>query len=339
MAKISTYIVQLCNIYRYFSFKKTGNLFRLVLSYILSIFGFQKHFGKSPFFISIEPVNYCNLRCPECSVGQHPTIQQNKKHFDVDAYTQLIDELKSTLLHVIFYFQGEPFINKHLATMINYAHNARIYTSTSTNGQFLTDKLAREIVLSGLDKIIISVDGATQEVYEKYRVGADLNKTLKGIESLVSHKKQLQSKTPFIEMQFIVLKTNEHQLDAMRKLANSLEVSKLTFKTAQLYDVENGSEMLTTIDKYARYKQAKNGKYVLKADQPNHCFRMWSGAVVNAKGDVVPCCFDKRSEFDFGNVGQSTFSSIWSNNKASDFRGQILKNRKQVEICRNCTSR
>lgn len=324
---------------RYFSLRKLVNLLKLAISFFLSILGIQKLKAVTPFFISIEPVNYCNLRCPECSVGQQPTIQQNKTHFDFEVFTQLIEELKSTLLHVIFYFQGEPLINKHLATMINYAHKAKIYTSTSTNGQFLTDKIARDLVLSGLDKIIVSVDGTTQEVYEKYRVGGDLKKTLNGITFLVRNKKELNSASPFIELQFLVLKSNEHQMDDMRKLAKMLEVEKLSFKSAQLYDVENGSELLTTIDKYARYKQTSDGKYILKGKQANRCFRLWSGAVMNAKGEVIPCCFDKKATYAYGNIAENSFSENWHNKKASDFRDHILKNRKQIDICRNCTSR
>jgi radical SAM protein with 4Fe4S-binding SPASM domain len=318
---------------------KLANLIKLAISYFFSIFGLQQLKGLVPFFISIEPVNYCNLQCPECSVGQHPTNKENKTHFDLELFTQVIDELKSRLLHVIFYFQGEPFLNKQLSIMINYAHNAKIYTSTSTNGQFLTDEIARDIVLSGLDKIIVSVDGATQDVYQKYRVGGDLIKTIKGIEYLVRNKQELNSPTPFIEMQFLVLKTNEHQMDDMRRLAKTLDVDKLNFKSAQLYDVETGSELLTTIDKYARYKQTSDTKYILKGKQANRCFRLWSGAVVNAKGEVIPCCFDKNSTHSFGSIAQNSFSENWHNKKASDFRDRILKNRKQIEICRNCTSR
>jgi radical SAM protein with 4Fe4S-binding SPASM domain len=309
------------------------------LSYLLSIVGQQKTAGLSPTFLSVETSNYCNLHCPECPVGtgQNPKLGQAK--FDLTLYKKLIDEQKPTVQHVILYFQGEPLLNKQLPEFIEYAHRARIYTSTSTNGQLLNKKNAKDIVLSGLDKLIISVDGSTQETYESYRKGGKLQKTLDGIQEIVFWKNELKSATPLLEIQFIVLKTNEHQLQDMKKLAKSLHADRLTFKTAQLYDFENGNKLLTTIDKYARYKQLANGKYAIKSNQPNRCGRLWGGAVVNARGEVLPCCFDKSSEYSFGNINNQSFSDCWHSKKASDFRASILQNRKRYEMCRNCTSR
>jgi len=294
---------------------------------------------KAPSFLAIETSNYCNLLCPECPVGRRKISKSEHAHFDLTLYKKLIDEQKSSLLHVILYFQGEPLLNKQLTEFIYYAHNAKIYTSTSTNGQFLNKKNAKNIVLSGLDKLIVSVDGSTQETYESYRVGGKLKKILDGINELVYWKTELKSVTPLLEIQFIVLKTNEHQLSEMKKLAKSLQVDRLTFKTAQLYDFENGNKFLTSIDKYARYKQMPDGKYRIKGNQPNRCWRLWSGAVINAQGDVLPCCFDKRSEYSFGNINKNLFLDNWHNKKASGFRDSILQNRKQYEMCRNCTSK
>jgi len=324
---------------KYCSLSRTVNTIRLGLAYILSYFGVEKLKGLSPSFISIETTNYCNLNCPECPVGQREAGKLERLRFDIELYKKTIDELKPTLQHVILYFQGEPLLNKQLPEFIQYAHNARIYTSTSTNGQLLYENTAKEIVMSGLDKLIVSVDGSTQETYETYRVGGSLEKALDGIRHVVRWKNELNSVTPLIELQFLVLKTNEHQMGDMKRLAKSIKVDRLTFKTAQLYNYENGNKLLTTKNKYARYKQMSSGKYRMKGNQPNRCWRLWNGAVVNAKGDVLPCCFDKESEFSFGNINEKSFSENWHTKNASGFRGKILQNRKQFEICRNCTSR
>lgn len=324
---------------RTISFSRLLNLFKLLLSYFFSLAGLDKIKNRSPFFISVEAANYCNLLCPECPVGIDQPPRPIAATFNELKYRHLINELKSTLFHVIFYFQGEPFLHRNLCEMIKYAHDARIYTSTSTNGHYLTDKTAKDIVLSGLDKLIISIDGCTQEVYEKYRKGGQLQKAIDGIQSVVAWKKQLHSVTPMIEIQFIVFKTNEHQMTEMKQLAKKLDADRLTFKTAQLYDFEYGNELLTTIDKYSRYKVGSDGKYKIKSSLPNHCQRLWGGAVVNTQGEVLPCCFDKGSEFSFGNINKQSFTSNWQSTKALEFRGKILQNRKQFEMCRNCTSR
>jgi len=332
-------IIRLFISINYITFKKIQNSILVGFSYFLSRIGVLTFKGLSPTFVSVETANYCNLNCPQCPVGLREVGKLDRLRFDLVLYKKTIDELKPTLQHVILYFQGEPLLNRQLPEFISYAHNARIYTSTSTNGQLLTDDMAKLLVLSGLDKLIVSVDGATQETYESYRVGGNLERTLEGIRQTVRWKKEFKSVTPLIEVQFIVFKNNEHQLTDMKRLVTSLGADKLTFKTAQLYDYENGSQFLTSINKYARYIKGNDGKYRLKGAQPNRCWRLWSGAVVNASGTVLPCCFDKESEFSFGNVGKKSFSEVWHTKKASDFRANILQNRKQFEMCRNCTSK
>ena len=322
----------------YISVYKLVNLFKLTLSYLVSSIRTHKFLNIYPLFISVEVTNFCNLHCTECPVGIDSNLKHNKSSFNFSLFRKLIDELKPRLQHVILYFQGEPFLNNQLIEFIQYTHHAGIYTTTSTNGQFLNKKNAQEVVLSGLDKIIISIDGSTQSVYESYRVGGSLQKAIDGIRLLVEWKKTLKSVTPLIEIQFLVLKTNEHQMNEMKRLTKSLEADRLTFKSAQLYDFENGNKLLTSKKRYARYKKTKDGKYVIKGRQSNRCWRLWSGGVINVHGEVLPCCFDKSSEHSFGNIDKNSFLNCWHSNKASEFRGSLLKNRKQFDMCRNCTS-
>jgi len=335
--KLSNFSI--CNLIqwiRYLSIFKIVNLIKLRISYLLSRFGLQPIWNIYPHFLSVETTNYCNLHCPECPVGKRNNSKSAKSAFDFTLYKKIIVELKPTLQHVMLYFQGEPFLNAQIMEFIKYSHDARIYTSTSTNGQFLNDSTAKELVLSGLDKLIVSMDGTTQEVYQTYRVGGNLQKTIDGINYLVEWKKALKSKTPMIEIQFLVLKTNEHQMAEMRKLSASLRVDRLSFKSAQLYDFENGNELLTTKKKYARYKETKEGTFRIKGQQPNRCWRLWSGAVLNVSGEVLPCCFDKGSEYSFGNINNRSFSACWLGSKAHDFRQKMITNRKQFDMCRNC---
>ncbi len=323
---------------RYFSIQKLMNFIQLYFTFSIYKLGIRVPNKLKPLFISIETSNYCNLHCPECPVGNNKYSNSENQLFNFETFKSLIDEIKPTLTHVILYFQGEPLINKQLSDFIFYAHQANVYTSTSTNGQLLTKNIAKEIIISGLDKIIVSLDGSTQKTYEKYRVGGSLNKTIEGIRHLVEIKKELKSVTPLIEIQFLVLKTNEHQINDMKQLAKSLQVDKLTFKTAQLSDFEYGNELMPSKSRFSRYKKGNDGKFRIKGSQPNKCWRMWSGAVINASGEVLPCCFDKGSDFSFGNLNELTFSECWKNEKASVFRNSIFQNRKQFEMCRNCTS-
>ena len=326
------------HIAKYLTFRKIINLGSLALSYFLSIFKIERQQHCMPFFLSVEVSNFCNLHCPECPVGIRKTTKTDAKTVDFELFKKLIDEVKPTLQHLILYFQGEPLLNKQLPDLISYAHEAKIFTSTSTNAQLLNKYNAKLLVMSGLDKLIISMDGSTQETYQQYRIGGRLDKVVEGINQIVFWKNELKSITPMVEIQFLVLKTNEHQMDEMRRLAKKLKADRMSFKTAQLYDFENGNPLLTSKKRYARYKKAKNGKYIIKGKQANRCLRLWSGGVVNAHGEVLPCCFDKESKYSFGNISESGYSACRKNEKASGFRESILQNRKQFEICRNCTN-
>jgi len=115
-----------------------------------------------------------------------------------------------------------------------------------------------------------------------------------------------------------------------------MKVDRLSFKSAQLYDFENGNELLTTKKNFSRYMETKEGTFIIKGQQPNRCWRLWNGAVINVTGEVLPCCFDKGSEYSFGNINDRSFSECWQGSKAHDFRQRIITNRKQFDMCRNC---
>lgn len=315
---------------------RVWNALKLRISYCISIFGIMVRWNVKPQFISMEPTNVCNLKCPECPVGTR-TERVKTVNIELNAAKKILDELSPELMYVILYFQGEPLLSRNFIDLVRYAKSKNLLTSTSSNAQLINDKMAKSIVESGLDRLIVSVDGATQETYETYRVGGKLEKAVSAIEYLVKWKKELKSQSPFIEIQFLVLKTNEHQMVEMKRLAKKLKANKLTFKSAQLYDFENGNPLLTSIRKYARYELRSDGKYHIKSSLKNRCKRMWTGAVVNSNGDVLPCCFDKDSTFSFGNVSGSSFAENWQSDRAYRFRKRILTNRKQFEMCRNCT--
>ena len=337
MPNIIIHFRRLLHLIRYLSFRKITNYIVLQSAYLVSLFGKQLSTHRYPFFISVEPANFCNLRCPECPVGMRQNLRNKSNVMEFSLFKKLIDELTPTLMHTIFYFQGEPLLNKQLPEMIRYAHDAKIYTSTSTNAQLLNKELAEKLILSGLDKLIISIDGSTQETYQTYRIGGNLQRAIEAAKQLTALKKELNAVNPFVEIQCLLLKSNEHQMDEMKKMAKELNADKLTFKTAQFYDFENGHELMPSSAKHSRYKKDKNGKYSLKKQIKNRCRRLWTGAVITTEGNVLPCCFDKDNSFPFGNINVKSFAECWHGNKALQFRKSILKNRKQFEMCRNCT--
>ncbi|PIZ06251.1 MAG: radical SAM protein, partial [Flavobacteriales bacterium CG_4_10_14_0_8_um_filter_32_5] len=214
------------------------------------------------------------------------------------------------------------------------ANSKKIYTATSTNAHFLTDEMAKKTILSGLDRLIISIDGITQEVYENYRIHGKLDKVLEGTKNILKWKKELKSNTPYVIFQFLVVKPNEHQIEDAKVLADELGVDEIRFKTAQVYDYENGNPLLPTIEKYSRYKKQANGKYALKNKMLNECWRMWSSCVITWDGKVVPCCFDKDATHQLGDLSTSNFNQLWKSEAYQKFRKNILTNRQSIDICK-----
>jgi radical SAM protein with 4Fe4S-binding SPASM domain len=317
------------------TFKKIWNIILLKTSFYLSNISKKVlHLGY-PFAISIEPTTSCNLRCPECPSGLR-SFSRPTGMLDFDFYKNIIDQCSPFLSYLILYFQGEPYLNPDFFRFIKYASEKKIYSITSTNAHFLNDEQARLTVASGLDKIIISIDGTTQETYEKYRIGGTYTKVIEGIQNLVYWKKQLKKRNPLIVLQFLILKFNQHQVNEIKLLSKELKVDQLVFKTAQIYSFEKGSNLIPDVPKYSRYKKV-NTDYVITNKLNNRCWRMWSSSVITWDGKTVPCCFDKDAKYVLGDLKKNPFLEIWNNSHQLSFRQKILRSRKEIDICKNCS--
>ena len=289
-----------------------------------------------PMTISVEPTTACNLRCPECPSGLR-AFTRDTGNMKEDFFRNLIDELNRKLMWLIFYFQGEPYINPKFLEMVKYAHDKGIYTITSTNGHFLHEENARKTVASGLDRILISIDGSTQEVYEQYRKSGHLHEVLNGARNLVKAKKEAGSSTPHIVFQMLVVRPNEHQIDDVRKLAAEIGVDEVKLKTAQVYDFQNGNDLIPLQSKYSRYYADGSGAWKIRNKLLNHCWKLWHACVITWDGLVVPCCFDKDASYKLGDLKVFSFRQIWNGEHYHAFRKKLLKGRDQIDICNNCT--
>jgi radical SAM protein with 4Fe4S-binding SPASM domain len=311
------------------------NTFKVEISYFISRFTRKPVFWGMPTAISIEPTTACNLGCPQCPSGlkqfSRPTGKMNLQQFKA-----LLPRISPTTGYMTLYFQGEPFLNKEFTEMISAASRRDIYTATSSNAHFLNPEVARQTVEAGLKRMIISIDGVTQDSYAKYRIGGDLDKVIRGTQNILAARKALGVSYPVVVWQFIVFAHNEHEIAEIRKKAKEVGVDKLQLKTAQIYDFENAEKWLPANPEYARY-QKKAGLLALKAAKKNRCKRFHGNPVLTWDGNMVPCCFDKDASHQMGNVFQSEFQDVWKGKLRHAFGQKLKQGRQHTDICNNCT--
>ncbi len=288
-----------------------------------------------PESLSVEPASVCNLHCPECTLGGG-RLQRPGQIMNMETFANALQPLAPWLVSCQFFLQGEPTLNPNLCQMIAAAHRRRIFTTVSTNGQTLTPELCNNLVANGLDRLIVSVDGTTQEVYEQYRVGGSLQAAVSGIANLVEARKAQNLHNPLIEVQFIVFRHNEHQTGQIKHLARQWGADRVVLKTAQIENLAHAAEMLPQNPKYSRYRVNADGSITTKRQFSANCFRLRSTMVVTANSDAALCCYDKNCLHSLGNINQTNAETIWKSPEANQLRKQVWCTKNGIDICQNC---
>ncbi|MDX1349642.1 MAG: radical SAM/SPASM domain-containing protein [Putridiphycobacter sp.] len=330
MTKKNLALLKTLSVYRLWNF------ILLKLSYQISIITKRPIHWGYPIAISIEPTTACNLKCPECPSGLRQFTRPTG-NLKPDVNNQILQSLGKHLQYINYYFQGEPFINPQFLDFVKAARQENIYVLTSTNAHFISEKTADEVVASGLSELIVSIDGTTQETYENYRIEGKLDQVLSGLTAIKKAKEKAKSQFPIVTIQFLVTAQNEHQIPEVKTWVQQYGADNLNLKTIQVYDYENGNRLLPKNEKYSRYKQDDKGKFKLKNKMSNYCWRMWTTCVFTWDGSIVPCCFDKDAKYKMGNITKAEFKQIWKDGLYTDFRQKILKQRADIDICKNCS--
>lgn len=320
---------------KYFTLKRIFNILKIVTSFYVSRVLRKPIVWGMPLTYSVEPTNFCNLKCPECPSGTGE-LTRPLGFLLVENFQNMIDEMSKTGFYVQLFFQGEPYLNKKLNEMIEYAQRKNVYLAISTNGNLISEKNIDKILDNVPDKIIFSLDGLDEESYQNYRVGGTFKKADEALQLLVEAKRKLNLKRPFIELQFIVMKQNEHLLSEVRAYSKKRFVDRLVFKTMQVSSYENALKYLPTKSEFSRY-HLRNGGYQLKGDLKDHCFALWRTAVITWDQKMVPCCFDKDANYVLGDLSKYSIKEIWKSELYQNFRRGVLQNRKANSMCNNCT--
>ena len=302
---------------RYLTWRKALNI---ALIEVQLRFGVMRLRGL-PFEWEIDTTNICQLRCPLCHTGLG-NIKREQGTMDYELFKDTIDQIHQSCMWLTLYSWGEPFLNPHIHDFVGYAHRRGIGTIISTNlNKPLNETMAENIIRSGLDIMIISLDGTTQEVYQQYRVNGLLSRVTANIELLARKKRQLGMQTPRLEWQFIVMRQNEHQIPEARRMAERLGVDSIVFKKVdfphKMESPELSERWLPTSPDYLRARPFDK-PYEENGDR---CWRLWRSAVVNWDGGFAPCCYLTDKAHDFGDVNEHSVAEIWNNSNYLEARG------------------
>ena len=300
---------------------------------IVHLIGFlpKQLFLKYPKNISIEPTNVCNLHCEFCS--SPPKLLKRKPRFlKLDEFKKIIDNIKNITHYLWLFLAGEPFLNLDFPKMIAYATKNNLHTTTSSNGLIIDQKKACQIVEAGLDRLIISFDGATKNTYEQMRQGGNFEKLLENINFILQEKKRQKKVKPEILLQFLVSKINQHEKEKFKKLAQKLKIN-FCFKTFAVPTWIYSEEFCRKLEK--KYLPENEGRYDKKRKliQSSKCTND-QRSVILSDGTICICCYDLNGQYKMGNAFSDDFLDVWQSKRYQQVR-KLMKARK-LPLCKIC---
>ncbi len=286
-----------------------------------------------PYVVVVDPINACNLRCPLCPTGLR-TQGRRSQPIAWQEFVRVIDELAPFAYKVNLFNWGEPLLHRQLPEMIQYAHRKGLATSLATNlSLVLDDERIKQLLLSGLDFLSASIDGACQTTYQRYRQGGDFELVKDNLHRLVSIRRRLGRTTPRIEWQFIRMQHNQDDIPKARALAKSIGVDRFRVIDAVLpFDRTEDQQLANSWQ-----PRHKAGHRARRRSPRRTCPFLYRYVVVNPDGGVSPCCRVYGVQNDFGNVGQSTFSDLWNGSSYTAARALFAgMEPTQQTVCEEC---
>lgn len=296
-----------------------------------------------PFVLNMEPGNICNLSCPLCPTGKRDGSLK-KGFLSFNFFKKIFDQIGGKLKVVNLYSWGEPLLNAELGKIINYIKNKnkKIKVITSTNLNVEDKNILDELISSGIDEIIVSCDGASEEAYKRYRVGGDFGLVIENMKYLVDKKKELNINAKII-WNFLVFKHNEHEVEKARQMAKQIGADfraglmRTSMKDEILKPhkdaIARDIEWIPDNPDYSAYdKERLLPKRIIKS-----CLKPWQEITVNWNGEVFPCCAVYGDNFSFADANKDPIIDIWNNRNFLQARKEILnKKEKPLTVCGLC---
>ena len=281
-----------------------------------------------PSKISIETGNVCNLRCPLCPTASDEGKDVAKGFMSFDDFRTAFDKIKPFVKTLDLFSWGEPFLNRDIGRMIEYAKKEkpglRIFIDSNLN--CVTGDQIDAVVRHGLDVLKVSCDGVTQETYEKYRIGGSVKEVMGNIERILDKEKELGSDKPRLIWKYLVFKHNQHEAEKAREKAREMgigfEVSGMRVDCGkEIFEkvedsVQRDRDWIPDAPEYNNYGDLEKGK--------GSCGKPWRTLTINWNGDVVPCgAIYDCAKYSFGNLFTQGFDEVWNSERFIEARKVI----------------
>lgn len=297
--------------------------------------GSEKIMGR-PMNVTIEPTNTCNLRCPICETGAG-ILKRKPEHMSFVNFKVIIDKLAPYTNTLMFYFMGEPFLNKHSYEMIKYAKSTGIpFITTCTNGDMINPE---KLVDCGIDEVNFQIGGMTQETHQVYRINSNIERVLTNLKDTIRFRNEKKVKMR-LNSGFILMKHNEHETEIFKKKLLEMGADEAIIIDPCVRTIEEGHKFLPTDKKHWQYDVSAFEKGELKPNSlpPNECPWIYYSISIHVNGSVVPCCRDPLGVQVMGNLVTESLDEIWNGEKYVKFRKKLHKDQSQLDICRLCSA-
>ncbi|MFP4111447.1 MAG: radical SAM/SPASM domain-containing protein [Candidatus Woesearchaeota archaeon] len=274
-----------------------------------------------PYTLTIDPNNFCNLNCKFCPTGQGNSFGRKRQNMSFVDFKKVFDQFKEYIFILHLYIWGEPFLNKDIYRMISYARTNNVFVSVSTNLNIENSEIDN-IIDSGLDHLIIGLDGTDQETYKRYRVGGDFDLVISNIEKLVDKKRKKAVNHPLIQLQFLIFNHNKHKIFEMKELARNLGVDQLDFLKSSWH----------------KKKHLVDLKFFEERDdlKIHRCVYPWVKALIFSDGGFSVCCYSPNKTKDIGNIYERSFKRLWNSPGLINIRKKQVTGVGKQTVCDLC---
>ena len=272
------------------------------------------HVGEFPLFIDVEVTSACNLKCHFCATTFRG--QKVKKGFiSPDTVKKIIDEgADKNLYGVKFNVRGEPLLHPQIYDFVRYAKSKGLVdVYFNTNAMLLSEEASAKLIDAGLDRLSISFEGYTKEVYERSRAGSNYETVLSNIERIQLLKKKLGVEHPKIRVQTVMLPELEQ-----------------TFEEYKKFWGQRADEV-----GFLDYKEMKVKKKGVKF--PWACPQIWQRMAIWWDGTILPCNHDDDGLLMLGNVKDFLISEAWHSEKINRIRETHKRGMAhEIQACDGC---